>query len=325
MKPRELTFRQALVEAQREEMARDDRVFLIGESLHAYAGAFGCSEGLFPQFGPQRVVDTPISEDSLMGAALGAAMLGMRPIVDVMRIDFITCCMDEVVNQIAKMRYLTDGRCELAITIRANSGGGIGFGCHHSQSFEAWFAHVPGLKVVMPSNPYDCKGLLKASIREPNPVIFMEPMALLGMKGPVPEEDYVVPLGKADVKREGSDVTIAAWGIMVPKSLAAAQMLEKEGVSVEVVDLRTLAPLDMDTVIGSVKKTNRLVITHEAPKRCGLGAEISALVQEEAFDYLDAPIQRVAARHVPAPFSLNLEKAVFPDEMSLVQAVKSIL
>ena len=325
MTQREITFRQAMVEAQREEMARDERVFLIGESTHSYAGAFGCTEGLFHEFGPERVVDTPISEDSLMGTALGMAMLGMRPIVDVMRIDFITCCMDEVVNQIAKMRYLTDGNCETAITIRASSGGGIGFGCHHSQSFEAWFAHVPGLKVVLPSNPYDCKGLLKASIRDPNPVIFMEPISLLGMRGSVPDEDFVVPLGEADVKREGTDATIVAWGIMANKALAAAQTLEKEGISVEVVDLRTMCPIDTNTIIESVKKTGRLVVTHEAPKRCGLGAEIAAIVQEEAFDYLDAPIQRVAARDVPAPFSGELEKVVFPDETSLVQAVKAIV
>jgi pyruvate dehydrogenase E1 component beta subunit len=233
--------------------------------------------------------------------------------------------MDEIVNHVAKMRYLSGGRPEVAMVIKTNAEGGVGLGAQHSQSFEAWLVHVPGLKVVMPSTPYDGKGLLKAAIRDPNPVIFIEPITLLSVSGTVPTEDYIVPLGKADIKREGKDATIVVWGTLVPRALNAAQTLAGEGIEVEVVDPRSLCPLDIETIIASVKKTGRLVVAHQAMKRCGVGAEIVALVQEQAFDHLDAPIKRVATPDVIIPVNRELEKVVFPQEEQIIEAVKSIL
>lgn len=325
MPQRQISYREAVSEAIKEEMARDDRVFLMGEDVGVLGGAFGSTKGIYDVFGDKRVLDTPISETAIVGYALGAAMAGMRPIVEIMRVDWMTICMDEIVNQTAKMRYLSGGHPEVALVIRATAEGGIGLGGQHSQSFEAWFAHVPGLKVVMPSTPYDVKGLLKAAIRDPDPVIFLEPGVLYGVSGPVPEEEYVIPLGEAEVKREGKDVTIVAWGTLLPKTLNAAQTLATDGVEVEVVDPRTLRPLDIATIVDSVKKTGKLIVAHEAMKTCGVGAEIVALVQEQAFDHLDAPIQRVATPDVIIPVNRSLEKLVLPQEETIVETVKSIV
>jgi pyruvate/2-oxoglutarate/acetoin dehydrogenase E1 component len=325
MAERQISFRDAISEAIREEMARDDRVFLMGEDVGVLGGAFAATKGVFQQFGENRVKDTPISETAIIGFALGAAMAGMRPIAEIMRVDWMTICMDEIINQTAKMHYMTGGRPEVAVVIRATAEGGIGLGAQHSQSFETWFVHVPGLKVVIPSTPYDVKGLLKSAIRDPDPVIFLEPGVLYGVSGPVPEEDYTIPLGKADVKREGKDVTVVAWGTLVPKALNAARTLSGEGIEVEVIDPRSLRPLDIDAIIESVEKTGKLVVAHEAMKTCGVGAEIAALVQERAFDHLDAPIQRVATPDVIIPVNRTLERFVLPQEDNVIAAVKSIL
>jgi len=322
---RKITYREAISEAIKEEMARDDRVFLMGEDLGRFGGAFGTTRGLYHEFGEERIKDTPISETAIVGFALGAALIGLRPVVEIMRIDWMAICMDEIANHVAKMRYLSGGKPEVAMVIRTNAEGGLGLGAQHSQSFESWLVHVPGLKVVMPSGPYDGKGLLKAAIRDPDPVIFIEPVTLLSVSGAVPTDDYVVPLGKADIKREGKDATIAVWGTLVPKALNAAQTLADEGVQVEVIDPRSLRPLDIETIIASVRKTGRLVVAHQAMKTCGVGAEIAALVQEMAFDHLDAPIKRVATPDVIIPVNRNLERGVFPQEEQIVAAVKSIL
>ena len=325
MAQRKITYREAISEAIKEEMIRDDRVFLMGEDVGAFGGGFGTTRGLFNEFGEERIKDTPNSETAIVGFGLGAALMGLRPIVEIMRMDWMTICMDEIVNHVAKMRYLSAGRLEVPMVIKTNAEGGIGLGAQHSQSFESWLVHVPGLKVVMPSNPYDGKGLLKAAIRDPNPVIFIEPVILLGTMGPVPNEDYIVPLGKAEVKRKGKDATIVAWGSLVPRALIAAQVLADEGIEVEVIDPRSLWPLDMESIIDSVRKTGRLIVAHQAVKRCGLGAEIVALVQEKAFDYLDAPIQRVATPDVIIPVNRNLEKFVFPQDEDITKAVKATL
>ena len=325
MAERKITYREAISEAIREEIARDDRVFLMGEDLARFGGAFGTTRGLYQEFGEERIKDTPISETAIVGFGLGTALIGLRPIVEIMRIDWLAICMDEIVNHVAKMRYLSGGKPEVAMVIRTNAEGGLGLGAQHSQSFESWLVHVPGLKVVMPSDPYDGKGLLKAAIRDPDPVIFIEPVTLLSVSGAVPTDDYVVPLGKADIKREGKDATIAVWGTLVPKALNAAQTLADEGIQVEVIDPRSLRPLDIETIIASVKKTGRLVVAHQAMKTCGVGAEIAALVQEMAFDHLDAPIKRVATPDVIIPVNRNLERAVFPQEEQIIEAVKSIL
>ena len=325
MAQRQISYSAAISEAIKEEMARDDRVFLMGEDVGVVGGAFGGTKGIYDAFGAERVLDTPISETAIIGYALGAAMAGMRPIAEIMRVDWMTICMDEIVNQTAKMRYLSGGHPEVSLVIRAAAEGGIGLGAQHSQSFEAWFVHIPGLKVVMPSTPYDVKGLLKSAIRDPDPVIFLEPGVLYGTSGSVPEEEYVIPLGEADVKRKGKDVTIVAWGTMLPKTLHAARTLAEEGIDAEVVDPRTLRPLDISTIINSVEKTGKLIIAHEAMKTCGVGAEIAALVQERAFDHLDAPIHRVATPDVIIPVNRSLERQVLPQEDTVIEAVKSIV
>ena len=287
MAVRQITMRQAIAEAIEEEMKRDSTVFLMGEDIGKWGGIFGQTLGLYRKFGGERIRQTPISETAIIGFALGASMGGMRPIAEIERADFMTVCMDELVNQVAKMRYMSGGRPEIHLTVKITSEGGLGLGPQHSQSFEAWVCHVPGLKVVMPSNPYDAKGLLKAAVRSHNPVIFMEPVSLLGMSGMVPEEDYIVPIGKAEVKEEGKDVTVVAWGTILAKSINAAKILGNEGINIEVIDLRSLCPMDIETVINSVKKTGRLVVGHEANKSGGWGAEVVATVQELVFDYLD--------------------------------------
>jgi len=325
MVERKISYTDAIVEAIREELIRDDKVFFMGEDVAVIGGGFGATKRLYQEFGEGRVWDTPISEAAIVGFGLGAAMAGMRPVVEIMRCDWITIAMDEIVNQAAKMRYFTAGRPDIALTIRACSEGGIGLGGQHSQSFESWFANVPGLKVVIPSTPYDVKGLLKAAIRDPNPIIFLEPIILFGTSGMVPDEDYEIPLGKADVKREGKDVTVVAWGSLIPRVLMAAQTLAEEGIELDVIDPRTIHPLDIDTIITSVKKTGKVVVAHEAPKTSGFGAEIVAQVQERAFDSLDAPIQRVANPDLIVPVNRNLERLVIPGPEKVINAVKAII
>jgi len=317
----EIRYIKAIGDAIKEEMERDEDVVLVGEDVGPSGGAFGASRGLFDLFGARRVIETPISESSFVGMAGGAASCGMRPIVEIMFMDFMAVCMDAVVNQVAKIRYMTGNQYALPLVIRTPAGGGYNAGPQHSQSLEAWFAHIPGLKVVMPSTPYDVKGLLKSAVRDDNPVLVVENKALHPMKGEVPEEEYTLPIGKAEVKREGADVTIVATSRIVHDALKAASELEAEGISLEVIDLRTIQPWDKEAVFNSIGKTHRLIIAHEAVKQFGIGAEISAVVAEELMDELDAPILRVGAPFVPVPFSL--EKQFLPDAKQIVEAAKT--
>lgn len=321
---REITYREALREGLREEMRRDERVFLLGEDIAEFGGTYKVTEGLLAEFGSERVRNTPISETAIVGAALGAALLGMRPVAELMYIDFSAVAMDQIVNQIAKIRYMFGGKAKAGLVIRTQGGAGRSSGPHHAQSLEAWFCHTPGLMVVMPSTPYDVKGLIKSSIRSDNPVIFIEHKLLYNEKGPVPEEEYLVPMGKADIKREGGDVTLVATSRMVLRALKAAEALAEDGIDAEVLDPRTLVPLDEEAILQSVKKTGRLVIIHEAVKRGGYGAEIQAIVSEKAFDYLDAPVRRVAAANTPVPFAPTLENFVIPDEQDIIKEVKEL-
>lgn len=315
----------AIKEAMEEEMQRDENVFLIGEDVGLAGGSFGASKGLYEKYGPERIVDTPISELGFTSLAAGAASCGLRPIVEIMFMDFVTCAMDSIVNQIAKMRYMFGNQYTMPVVVRMPEGGGLNAGPQHSQCLEAWFAHIPGLKVVMAATPYDAKALLKASIRDDNPVIFIENKTLHAKKGPVADadEDAVLPLGKADVKREGSDVTIVTASRMVHESLKAAETLVSEGIDVEVIDLMTIQPWDRETVYNSISKTHRLVVAHEAVKQFGFGAEISAAVAEEILDELDAPIMRVGAPFAPASYSL--EKFYVPSADDVAAAVKKTL
>jgi len=319
---RKLTMRAAINEALRQEMRRDPNVYVIGEDVGVFGGCFGVTAGLIDEFGPERVVDTPITESAIVGNALGAAATGLRPVAEIMFMDFVGVTMDQIYNQAAKMRYMFGGKAKIPMVIRAACGAGGSAAAQHSQSLEAWFMHVPGLKVVAPSTAYDAKGLLISSIRDDNPVIFVEHKFIYDLEGEVPEDIYTVPLGKADVKRQGSDVTIIATMAMVHRALEAAEELSKEGISVEVVDPRTLQPLDGETIIESVKKTHKVVIVHEAVKFAGPGAEIAAMIAEEAFDYLDAPIKRVAAPFTPVPFSPVLEQEYIPSKEKIIAAVK---
>lgn len=315
----------ALHDALAEEMRKDEKVVLIGESIRR-ASSFGITEGLLEEFGPNRVWDAPIAENAIIGLSLGAALTGFRPVPEIMIGDFITYAMDMICNELAKWRYLFGGNFKVPVTVRVGAqGAGASLAAQHSQSLEAWFIHVPGLKVVYPSTPYDAKGLLKASIRDDNPVLFFEHKFLSMITGPVPDEHYTVPIGMADVKREGEDVTIVAWAFMMHKALEAAAQLEKEKISAEVIDPRTLYPLDKKAILNSVKKTGRLIVAEEAPKTGGVGAEISAIVNEEGFDYLDAPIKRVAAPHTPIPYSAALEQLWIPDAPDIVKAAKEIV
>ena len=323
---REITYRDALREALQEEMLRDETVFLLGEDVGRYwKGAFKVTKGLAEEFGDERVRDTPISESAIIGVATGAAITGMRPIAEIMFGDLSALAMDQIANQAAKLTYMFGGQTKVPLVIRMPFGAGVNIAAHHSQSLEAWFMHVPGLKIAMPSTPYDAKGLLKTAIRDDNPVMFFEHKLLYNIKGPVPEEEYTVPLGVADVKRKGEDVTIVATLYMVNKSLAAAEELSKQGISVEVVDPRTLVPLDKQAIINSVKKTGRIVIVTEDCKTGGVSAEIAAVVAEEAIDYLDAPVKRVAELDTPIPFSPPLERFVIPDEKKIIGAVKEVV
>jgi 2-oxoisovalerate dehydrogenase E1 component len=322
---REMTYVEALNAALHAEMARDERVFLMGEDVGLIGGIFGVSRGLRERFGEGRVRDTPISEPSFVGMGVGAAVAGMRPIVEIQIWDFVAMTMDQIVNQAAKIRYMLGGRATVPLVIRGPQGGGIRLAAQHSQSLEAWFVHVPGLVVVAPSTPYDAKGLLATAIRDDNPVIFLEHKMLYPTKGPVPDGEYLIPFGKADVKRPGTDVTVVATQMMVQRALGAAQDLESDGVSVEVIDPRTLVPLDEEAILESVRKTHRLVIIHEAVKRGGWGAEVAALVSERALDELDAPIVRLGARNVPMPYNDRLEQATIPSREDIAAAVRSLL
>lgn len=322
---REITYAEAIREALREEMQRDERVFIMGEDVGIYGGAFGVTRGLLEEFGEERVRDTPISEAAIAGAATGAAVTGMRPVAEIMFMDFTTISMDQLVNQAAKIRYMFGGRAKVPMVLRTPAGSGTGAAAQHSQSLEAFFCHVPGLKVVAPSCPADAKGLLKASIRDDNPVIFVEHKLLYKMKGPVPENSEPTPIGVADVKREGSDVTIVAYSNMVRHALEAAETLAADGIRAEVLDLRTLVPLDENAVVASVKKTGRAVVAHEAVKCAGFGAEVAARIAEsEAFDYLDAPVKRLGGTSTPIPYNPNLEKAAVPQAADIVQAAREL-
>ena len=322
---RELTMAEALNEALQSEMQRDERVFVMGEDVGLIGGIFGVTRGLRERFGEDRVRDTPISEATFVGAGVGAAIAGLRPVVEIQIFDFVALTMDQLVNQAAKFRYMLGGRPTVPLVIRGPQGGGIRLAAQHSQSLEAWFAHVPGLVVVAPATPYDAKGLLVSAIRDDNPVIFLEHKALYATKGAVPEAPYAIPLGKADVKRAGTDVTLVATQAMVSRALAAAGDLEKDGVSVEVIDPRTLVPLDEATILASVARTGRLVIVHEAVKRGGWGAELAALVAERVLDVLDAPIVRVAARNVPMPYNDSLERATIPSQQDIAAALRGVV
>jgi len=323
---REVTVRDALREALREEMQRDKNVFLLGEDIGRYwGGAFGVTKGLAEEFGDDRARDTPISESAIIGVGVGAAMTGMRPIAEIMFGDLSALAMDQICNQAAKIRYMFGGQARAPLVVRTPFGAGVNIASHHSQSLEAWFMHTPGLYVAAPSTPYDAKGLLKTAIRGNNPVFFVEHKLLYPVRGMIPDEEYTIPFGVADVKREGSDISIVATLYMVHKALVAAEQLSKEGISVEVVDPRTLVPLDKQAIVKSVKKTGRLVVVSEDCRTAGVSAEVAAIVVEEALDYLDAPIKRVAEPDTPIPFSPALEKHVIPDEKSIVKAVKEIV
>ena len=321
---RVINLKDAITEAIREEMERDDRVFLLGEDIQdPFGGVFQITLGLTTQFGHRRVVETPISEAAILGTAIGAAMAGLRPIAEIMIIDFLGVCMDQLYNQGAKLRYMSGGQTGCPIVVRTESGGGGGFGAQHSQSLEAWLCHIPGLKVVWPTTAADAKGLMLAAIRDPDPVVYIENLHLYWTRSECPEGDHVVQLGEAAVRREGSDCTVVAWGRMALESLAAAEELAEAGIDVEVIDPRTLVPFDYETLLRSVRRTGRLVVAHEAVERGGYGAEIAARVQAEAWDALKGPVMRVGALNTPIPYSKPLETEMLPQRKDVVAAVES--
>jgi pyruvate/2-oxoglutarate/acetoin dehydrogenase E1 component len=322
---RQLQYREALNEALHEEMARDPSVCVMGEDIGSYGSPFKITEGLYGRFGEKRVRDTPISEAGFCGIAVGAAMTGLRPVVEILYVDFVTLAMDQIVNQAAKARYMFGGKARVPMVIRAQGGGGRGNAAQHSQSLEMWFVHIPGLIVIQPSTPYDAKGLLKSAIRDDNPTIFLEHKLLYNTTGPVPEGEYLLPLGVADVKRKGDDATIVATSRMVHFALTAAEELAQQGIEVEVIDPRTLKPLDIQTIIESVQRTGRLVVVSEGHLTGGFTAEVAARVQREAFDWLDAPIMQVATEDVPLPYAGPLELEVIPNERDIVNAVRSVI
>ena len=323
---RKITFSQALNEALQEEMRRDERVIVLGEDINLpWGGAFRVTAGLVEEFGPKRVRTTPISEAAIAGGAVGAALVGCRPVAEIMYLDFIPIAMDQIVNQAAKVRYMSGGQATVPVVFRTQGGGGRSNAAQHSQSLEAWFVHVPGLKVVSPSTPYDAKGLLKSCIRDDNPVVFIEHKLLYFTSGEVPEEEYTIPLQKAAIRREGEHITIVSYSNMALKCLEAAKRLEERGIHAEVIDLRTLSPLDMETVLGSVRKTHRLLVVHEACRTGGLGGEIAAQVAESAFDELDAPVGRVGSLDSPMPYSPALENMVIPTPDRIVSAALATL
>jgi acetoin:2,6-dichlorophenolindophenol oxidoreductase subunit beta len=322
---REITYLDAVREAMTQEMRRDPAVFLMGEDVGVYGGAFGASRGMLEEFGPERVRDTPISEAAIAGAATGAAIMGLRPIFEIMFMDFVAISMNQLVNQAAKMRFMFGGKVSVPLVLRTPAGSGTGAAAQHSQSLEAWFVASPGVKVIAPSTPYDAKGLLISAIRDNNPVVFMEHKLLYRTKGPVPEDIYTIPLAKAEVKRQGRHLTVIAISIMVPRALEAAAILEKEGIEIEVIDPRTLKPLDTQTITASVTKTGRVLIVHEAPVTGGFGGELAAVVAGgEAFDRLDAPIRRLAGRDIPIPYNRGLEKAAVPQVEDIVAAAREL-
>jgi pyruvate/2-oxoglutarate/acetoin dehydrogenase E1 component len=324
MSERMLTCSEALAEALAEEMKRDETVFIIGEDIRAHDGIFGQFKGLPKQY-PERVIDTPISETCIVGAGLGAALTGMRPLVDMHFADFFTTAMDEIANQTAKIRYMFGGQAKIPLVIWAPDGGGLSAAAHHSQCLENWFIHTPGLKVVVPSEPADVKGLIKSAIRDDDPVIFFQHKKLFAQKGPVPEGEYLIPLGKGDIKRKGQNLTIITYSRMTYLCLEAAEQLAKEGIEAEIIDLRSLKPFDFDLIAESVKKTYNVLIVHEACLTGGFGGEIAARIGEELFDYLDAPVVRVGAKDVPMPFSPVMESFVMPQVKDIVQGVKKVL
>lgn len=320
-----LEYREAIKEAVIEEMDRDPGVFLIGEDIGVYGGAFRAYKGLLEKYGPERVVNTPISEIGIIGAAVGAALTGQRPVAELMFVDFSALAMDQIVNQAAKIKYMTGDSINVPMVLRTQGGAGKGVAAQHSQSLEAWFYHIPGLKVVMPATSYDVKGLLKTAIRDNDPVIFIEHKMIYLLKGEVPEEEYLIPFGEADIKREGKDITIVAYSNMLFKALEAASDLEKEGMSCEVIDPRTIVPLDLDAIIDSVKKTGRLVVVTEACERGSIASDISAQVTEKAFDWLDGPVKIVAGLNTPIPYNSTLEQASIPHKKDIIAAVKGVL
>lgn len=324
---KEISYQEAIREALREEMERDERVFLMGEDIGKHGGAFGVTRTLFDQFGPERVWNTPISENTIVGAATGAALVGMRPVIEIMFVDFSGLAMDQICTQAAKLRFMTGGQCKVPWVLRMPQGGGAGksIAAQHSQSLEVWYAHIPGLKVVFPSTPYDAKGLMKAAIRDDNPVIFLEHKFLYAFRGLVPEEEYILPLGKCEVKFEGNDVTVVASGSMVWHAMVAAKTLDQEDISVEVVDVCTISPLDEETIVRSVRKTGRVVLVAEACRSYGPTSEWGMVVIEGAFDYLQAPVTRVAGRDTPIPFADSIEKEVWPETDDVINAIRTVM
>jgi pyruvate/2-oxoglutarate/acetoin dehydrogenase E1 component len=322
---REISFASALIEALREEMRRDERVFVMGEDVGRFGMVYAAKPELWKEFGDERVRDTPISENAIVGFALGAAITGMRPVADIMFCDLLTLAMEQIVNQVAKIRYMFGGKIKVPLVIRTSLGGLRLAAAQHSQHLEAWFPHVPGLKVVIPSTPYDVKGLLKTAIREDNPVIFFEHQQLMTTSGPVPEEEYLIPFGKADIRREGKDITVVSYSLMVHRALKAAEAVAKQGIQAEVIDLRTLQPLDKEAILKSVEKTGRLLIVHQACTTGGFGAEIAAIVAKEGFDSLTSPIHRLGALDVPVPYSPVLENFVIPNEEKIAREILNIV
>jgi pyruvate/2-oxoglutarate/acetoin dehydrogenase E1 component len=322
---RQLKYREALNEALREELQRDERVFVIGGGIGQRGGSYKVTAGLLDEFGPCRIIDAPISEASFTGAGVGAAITGMRPVVEILFIDFTSLIVDQIVNQAAKYRFMSGGKGLVPMVLRTQGGSGNGLAAQHSQSLEAWYYHVPGLKVIMPSTPYDAKGLLKSAIRDDDPVIFIEHKLLYLTEGPVPQGEYTIELGVGDIKRRGCDVTIVAWSNMVPRVLLATEKLVQEGIEAEVIDPRSLVPLDKELILESVRKTEHLVIVQEAVRRGGVASDIASIVQAEAFDFLDAPIEIVAGKNTPIPFNVNLERASVPQEVDIIRAVKKVL
>jgi acetoin:2,6-dichlorophenolindophenol oxidoreductase subunit beta len=322
---REITFGEAIIEALSEEMKRDERVFLMGEDVGRFGGAYYANPVLWKEYGDERVRDTPISENAIVGFALGAAITGMRPVAEIMFCDLLPSAMDQVVNQVAKVRYMFGGNIRVPLVIRSTLGGVRSVAAQHSQSLESWFTHVPGLKIAVPSTPYAAKGLLKTAIRDDNPVLFFEHQQLIRTKGLVPEEEYLLPFGQAEVMRDGKDVTVVATSLMVQRVMNAAKELEMEGVQIEVIDPRTLYPLDKEAILSSVQKTGRLLVVHQASKTSGFGAEIAAIVAEEGFEYLVGPVRRLGALDVPVPFSPKLEDFVVPNEQKIIKEVMEMV
>jgi len=320
-----ILYREAVRDALREEMRRDERVFLLGLDIGRFGGTYKATDGLWQEFGDERVRDTPLSEAAIAGAAVGAAMTGLRPVAEIMYMDFTTIAMDQIVNQAAKLRYMSGGQACIPVVFRTQEGAGRSSAAQHAQSLEAWFAHVPGLKVALPATPYDVKGLLKTAIRDDSPVLFIEHKLLYNTRGEAPEEEHLIPFGEARIRREGTDVTVVAISRMVLKALEAAEQLAREGISAEVIDPRTIVPLDIERIVKSVEKTRRLVITHEAYERCGVGAEIATQVIERALYHLEKPLKRVCGRNVPVPFAPVMENFVIPGTADVVKAVKELL